>query len=229
MANMVYHEIYCEGIRRKLFGAGVICEKVLTSRTSPQGRFFPYVLDYSKCAPADWAAEKAEILERGVVDCSKRGPDGNYGLRRDYTEEEQSELGYYPVSFDEGGDKMSWLSKWTSNEDVAFYASKALPDETIIFCQEYEGEYDGGCYLKNGEKIIDKPIAPNADNDISVPEALKIASDALKEAGLEAQAKEMEKRVKADFPRTYAMSIILDYVDCERTEAVEEEIIQLPF
>ena len=153
MANFVYHELECEGLKEKLINAGVIYEKSLVSRSAPEGRLYPHVLDYYKCNPEEWEKEKAKILENGVIDFAEKNPDGKYGVRRDYTPEEQAQLGFYPVQFSEDGGTMSWLCRWISNEDVSFYASTALPEETMLFTESYEGDFDGGCYLKNGENV----------------------------------------------------------------------------
>ena len=153
MANFVHHTLSCEGIKQKLIDSGVVYEKTLKSKSAPKGRAYPFVLDYAKCDEVEWAKEIRNILERGVINCAIKGPDGRYGVRRDYTEDEKSELGFYPVKFSEDGNEMTWLCRWIENEDVAFYASKALPEETMILEESYEGTYDGGCYLKNGVNI----------------------------------------------------------------------------
>lgn len=213
MANMVYHELYCEGIKQKLIELGVVYEKSLTSRSAPNGRIYPHVLDYNKCNSEEWQKELSKILKDGVVDCAEKNEDGTYGVRRDYTPEEQSELGFYPVNFSEDGNKMSWLCRYISNEDPAFYASSALPDEIMIMTEVYEGEYDGGCYLKAGQKIADKPTAPLVGANGNIFNLIGIASNILKEFDLADQATKMQKRVTACELYEEALRVIADYVD----------------
>ena len=58
MANMVYYELYLEGIKKKLIEKGLVYEKSLTSRCYPNGKIYPFVLDYGKCNPTEWEKEK---------------------------------------------------------------------------------------------------------------------------------------------------------------------------
>lgn len=212
MANMVYHELYCENLKEKLIEKGVIYEKSLTSRSAPNGRVYPHVLDYGKCNEEEWKKEKADILERGVVDYGKRNEEGKCGVRRDYTPEKQAELGFYPVEFSEDGNKMTWLCRYVSNEDISFYTSSALPDEVMILTEVYEGEFDGGCYLKNGEKIADIPTAPLIGANGNIFNLGGIASNVLREAGLSDQVSKMQKRITSSQSYEEALRVISDYV-----------------
>ena len=212
MANMEYHEIYLEGIKEKLLEKGVVGEKKLSSKRYPEGKVFPFVLDYGKCNEKEWAKEKTSILEEGVKDYGKKNEDGSYGFRRDYTEKEASELGFYPVFFSEDGNRMSWECRYISNEDPAFYASDALPEEVMIFSMFYEGEYDGGCYLKAGKKITEIPTAPLIGANGNIFNLGGIASDVLREAGLADQVPKMQKRITQCSSYEEALGVISDYV-----------------
>ena len=212
MANMVHHEIYCEGIKEKLLEKGVVGEKVLTSRSYPQGKSFPFVLDYGKCNGEEWEKEKASILKEGVRDYGKKNEEGEYGVRRDYTPEEQAELGFYPVNFSEDGNRMTWLCRYVSNEDISFYTSFALSDEILILTESYEGDFDGGCYLKNGKKIADMPVAPLIGANGNIFNLGGIATNVLKEVGLYDQARKMQNRITKCESYEEALGVISDYV-----------------
>lgn len=218
MANIVYHELYCEGIKQKLMDAGVICEKTLTSKSYPKGKVLPHVLDYSKCNREEWEDEKERILKDGIVDYGKRNEKGECGVRRDYTPEEQSELGYYPVQFSEDGNKMIWFCRYIPNEDISFYASSALPNEVMILHESCEGDYYGGCYLKNGNNFANKPVARLIGAAGNIFNLTGIASRALRESGLCEQAEQMQKRVASCKSYEEAIAVIVDYVETEETE-----------
>lgn len=156
MANCVYHELICEGIKEKLIRSGVLYEKRLISKGCPEGEIYPYVLDYGKCNPEEWLKEKLEIIKTGVIDCSIKGPDGRYGVRKEYPVEIQEQLGYFPVQFSDDGNTMTWLCRYISNQDVAFYASYALPEEKMEYVESYEGDLDCQCYIQNGKRIEKK-------------------------------------------------------------------------
>ena len=211
MANMEYHEVYLDGIKEKLLEKGVVGEKVLTSRCYPEGKTYPFVLDYGKCNREEWEKEKASILKEGITDYGKKNEDGTY-YRRDYTEKEASELGFYPVFFSEDGNRVYWESKYISNEDIAFYISDAIPEEVMIFSMFYEGEYDGGCYLKAGKKIIDIPTAPLIGANGNIFNLGGIASNVLREAGLVDQVPKMQKRITQCNSYEEALGVISDYV-----------------
>lgn len=216
MANMVHHEIYCEGIKEKLIEKGVVYEKSLTSRSAPNGKVYPFVLDYGKCNGDEWEKEKEKILKTGVIDCSKKNADGTYGVRRDYTPEEQAELGFYPVSFCKDGNRMTWQCRYVSNEDPSFYTSLALPEEIMILTETYdgdfEGDFDGGYYLKNGKSIADMPIAPLIGANGNIFSLGGIATNALREVGLYDQALKMQKRITKCESYEEALGVISDYV-----------------
>lgn len=218
MANMVYHEIYCEGIKEKLIKKGVVGEKVLTSKCYPEGKSFPFVLDYEKCNEKEWEKEKTSILKEGITDYGKKNEKGEYGVRRDYTEKEEAELGFYPVSFSEDGNRMSWECRYVANKDVSYYASLSLPDEVMILIEAYEGDFDGGCYLKNGTNIANMPVAPLIGANGNIFNLGGIASNVLRAAGLFDQIPKMQKRITQCNSYEEALRVISDYVIFGKTE-----------
>lgn len=220
---MVYHELYCEGIKEKIIGGGFVGEKVLKSKSAPKGRLYPFVLDYGKCNPEEWEKEKEKILKDGVVDYGRKSENGEYGARRDYTAEEQAELGFYPVQFSEDGNRMSWLCRWIPNEDISFYTFTALPDEVMILTESYEGSFDFGCYLKNGNNFAELPKVNLIGADGNIFSLTGIASQALRKAGLSEQAERMQKRITNCNSYEEAISVIADYVMFEDEKREDEE------
>lgn len=223
MANMVYHELCCKNLKQKLAAAGVICSKTLKSKSAPEGHFYPHVLCYDNCNADAWFIQKNRILKSGVVDYAKKNPDGTSGVRRDYTPEEQSELGFYPVEFSKGGNKMTWACRWVSNDDPAFYASSVLPDDTLIFTEIYEDGCDDGCYIKRGKKVADKPLVDPANADNDMKKLFDMTYRALIEAKLENFATEAKRR--SSLCKTYdeILSMVADYVDFDAPPKEEED------
>lgn len=226
MANMVYHELCCKNLKQKLATAGVICGKTLRSKSAPEGRFYPHVLCYENCNPDAWFVQKNRILKSGVVDYAKTNPDGTSGVRRDYTPEEQAELGFYPVEFSKSGNKMTWACRYISNDDPAFYASAALPDDILIFTVIYDDGCDGGCYIKRGKKIADKPLVDPAEANGDTQALLDMAYGALVEAKLEDFATDVKRR--SSLCKTYneMFSMVSDYIDFDVPTEEEEDDIE---
>ena len=230
MAIMVYHELCCKGLKQKLAAAGAICGKTLKSKSAPEGRFYPHVLCYDNCNSDEWLLQKDRILKSGVVDYAKKRPDGAFGVRRDYTPEEQAELGFYPVEFSKGGNKMSWKCKWIANEDPAFYASQASPDDVVVYTVIYEDGGGGGCYIKNGRKITDKPLVLLDDANQNPQKLLDLTVGALKAAKLEDFAAEVKARASRCKTYSEMCSLVVEYVDFDKLECKEdsdEEYISL--
>ena len=153
MTDFVYHELKCKGIKEKLTNIGVVYSKRLTSKSCPEGEVCPYVLDYSKCNAKEWLKEKLEIIKSGMIDCSIKGPDGRYGVRKECPIEIQEQLGFFPVEFSEDGNVMTWFCRYISNPDVAFYASYAIPEDVMIYTEFYENELDRHYCIQNGNRI----------------------------------------------------------------------------
>ena len=235
MSYFEAHCLYGQKLRDKLIAAGVL-EKIQDNSRFKCDNI--YMLHFARCNAEEWAKDLQKALEHGVIDCSKQKPDGSgYGLRRDYTPEEQAKLGQWPVRFNEDGSEMSWYCKWIPNQDPAYYASWALPNEKLIFQQHFEVQFDGGGYLKNGTKFVDIP----GIQDGSVKEILQAAVNALTEAGLNDFADEMLRRcgevTEAEDGRTYGdqkVAIILDYMyiipneSSNMDDAYTEEEKQVP-
>lgn len=210
--NYESHHLYAQGLRDNLLAAGVIEELPGYSHAKEIGN--THMLHFRKCDAEQWEKELKKTLDHGVIDFSKKKPDGRgYGVRRDYTPEEQAKLEWWPVQFRGDGNEMMWLCRWVANDAPAFYASCAVPDQTMIYDQFYEGDYDGGCYLKGGKNIVCKPVIRGDDLDQMLNEAIA----ALKDANLDGFVDEMVNRymsvaaesVDAPNKRT---AIIADYV-----------------
>lgn len=152
MATMYSCNVGCVSTARPLktilMEKGLIAPKTLHSKKRKV--HFDCVLDYKKCSPDEWAKQLAEILERGVIDFSKRNELGDFGVRRDYTSKEQEELGFYPVYFTDDGSRMSWEARWNYNLDPLFYVSKALPNEVFTYDMMCEGDCDASAYYQDG-------------------------------------------------------------------------------
>lgn len=188
MANYESHYLYATELQQNLMNAGVI--EPLPEEYRKRSGGCTHRIMYAKCDAADWEEQLQKILEHGVIDCSKKKEDGSYGVRRDYTSEEQKELGWYPVWF-KTPDKMVWFSKWTMDDNPGYYASRAVPTQNMIMHLYYEADFDGGWYMKNGKKFADLPTIPTTVNP---KEALESAINALKAANLEGFVNEMVNR-----------------------------------
>ena len=213
MANYESHHLYAQGLRNNLLAAGVIEELPGSSRAKEIGN--THMLHFRKCNAEQWEKELKKTLDHGVIDFGKKKPDGRgYGVRRDYTPEEQAKLEWWPVQFRDDGNEMMWLCQWVANDAPAFYASCAVPHQTMIYDQFYEANYDGGCYLKGGENIAYKPVI----HDGTPEQLLNSAIVALKAAKLDGFIDEMVNRfmsVKADDTdkaQLMQVAILADYV-----------------
>jgi hypothetical protein len=136
-----------DGIKQKLMDAGVIGPMVLHG-IGHREVHFDTVIDLSKCWP-----EKFEEYWQLLKD------EGEF---EGYTEAENEELKYYPVVFKDG-DTMAWQCKWHANEDIAAYASKAVPDVLMVLKVRYpqtdlsrEAKYQE--VLKDGEFLEGKTL-----------------------------------------------------------------------
>ena len=224
MANYESPHLYAQELQQNLLNAGVLEELPEEYRKRSGG--CTHRILYAKCDANDWAEQLVKILEHGVIDCSKIGPDGKHGVRRDYTPEEQKELGWYPVWFD-SPNEMVWLSKWVSDDNPGYYASRALPTQNMILHFYYEASYDGGGYLKNGKCFAKIPEIPCTNNP---KEALESAIDALKASNLNGFVDEMVNRfmsiTKAEEGKSVdrqQFCIVLDYVSFKNTEEPESD------
>lgn len=213
MANYESHHLYAQGLRDKLLAVGAIEELPSSSHAKEIGN--THMLHFAKCNKEEWEKELKRILDHGVIDFAVPKPDGKgYGVRRDYTPEEEAKLRWWPVQFRDDGNEMMWLCRWVANDTPAFYASLALPDQTLIYDQFYEANYDGGCYLRGGKNIAHKPRI----NDDDPMQMLNAAVAALKAAKLDEFADELTNRfmsVKADDAdkaQLMQVAILADYV-----------------
>lgn len=224
MANYEFHHLFGLNIKEALIEGGYVGPKTLTSKAHPKGVDFEFVLDYAKCSPDEWQKQLASVLERGVIDFGKKNTDGSNGVRRDYTPEEQSELGFYPVQFSEDGTEMTWICKWMSNDDPAFYASCALENATLILDKFYEATYDGGCYLKAGKNVAEKPVLSFEDFDGEIDILAETAYEELCNLGLQDVANEMQTRIMCANSNEEKFSILMTYVVDASWIKDEEEI-----
>lgn len=212
MANYESHHLYAQGLRNNLLAAGVIEELPGSSRAKEIGN--THMLHFRKCNAKQWEKELKKTLDHGVIDFGKKKPDGRgYGVRRDYTPEEQAKLEWWPVQFRDDGNEMMWLCQWVANDAPAFYASCAVPHQTMIYDQFYEANYDGGCYLKGGENIAYKPVIHGGELD----QMLNAAIAALKAAQLEGFVDELLNRymsvtAEGEDAINKRTAIIADYV-----------------
>ena len=211
MADYEFHNLYAQDLLENLMNAGVIepLPEKYHHRTNCRHRIM-----YAKCDAADWEEQRKGILADGVTDCSKRDENGK-PVRRDFTPEEQEELGWYPVHF-YSPNEMHWKSKWNMDDNPGYYASRALPTQNMIMHLYYEATFDGGWYMKNGKKFADMPSIPDTCNP---KQALEFAIDALKAANLNGFVDEMVNRFmmidKAADGRSIEQqqfSVVLDYV-----------------
>lgn len=213
MANYESHHLFGLNIKEALIEGGYVGPKTLTSKAHPKGVAFEFVLDYAKCNPDEWKKQLAAILERGVVDFGKQNPDGSRGVRRDYTPEEQAELGFYPVRFNDDGTEMIWSAAWRSNDDPAYYASCALKNTVLILDKFYEAEYDGGGYLKSGTFIGPKPEFSFEDFDGEIDILVDSACEALEAMGLAGVAHELRVRLSHDEDNSEKFATLLTYIN----------------
>ena len=78
MANYVIHYLYAQNLQQNLMDAGVLEKLPDRHRAGVCG--YTHRILYAKCHADDWADCLKEILERGVIDCSKKNEDGSYEL-----------------------------------------------------------------------------------------------------------------------------------------------------
>lgn len=217
MADYEYHMLYAQGLMENLMNAGVIepLPEKYHRRTNCRHRIM-----YAKCDAADWEEQRIGILADGVTDCSKHDENGK-PVRRDLTPEEQEELGWYPVHF-YSPNEMNWESKWVMDDNPGYYASRVLPEQSMIMSLYFEATFDGGWYMKNGKKFADMPSIPTTMNP---KEALEAAITALKEANLDGFVDEMVNRftdiTEAKDGRSVEQlqfCVVLDYVSFKNPE-----------
>ena len=153
MANIFQHYLYCENIESMLRDAGVVSTETLHGRRNREVR--RTVLNMKKCCAEEWSKVEASAIAYGVVDCSKKGENGRYGVRRDLTDIEIQELPYWPIVFnDDGG--VVWECCWRRNSNPAFFISKRFPDVEFSFEVYNEGRCDGIYRVKNGKFLTDE-------------------------------------------------------------------------
>lgn len=226
MANYETHHLYAQELQQNLMEAGVLEDLPEEYRKRSGG--CTHRIMYEKCDATDWEKQRQAILEHGVVDCSKKNADGSYGVRRDYTPEEQKELGWYPVYFI-NPDEMVWSSKWVVDDNPGYYASRAIPTQNMIMHLYYEATFDGGWYMKNGKQFADMPFI---NPTINPKHALEAAIDALKAANLDEYVNEMANRFmhidKAEDGRSIEQqqfAVVLDYVSFKKSDEPDEEYL----
>jgi hypothetical protein len=67
-----------------------------------------------KCNEEYWKEVEDSAKEYGVIDFSKKKDDGDYGVRRDLTDQEIEELHYYPIFFN-SDDEVVWECQLLGN------------------------------------------------------------------------------------------------------------------
>ena len=224
MANYETHHLYAQELQQNLLAVGVL--EPIPEKFRDRAGNCEYRIMYAKCDADDWAEQLKKILERGVIDCSKKNPDGKYGVRRDYTEEEKELLGWYPVHF-LSPNEMMWISKWVMDDNPGYYASRANPAQNMIMHLYYEATFDGGWYMRNGKMFAKMPCIPCTVNP---KEALEYAIKALTAEKLDGFADEMVNRFmsidKAEEGRTVEQlqfCVVLDYVYFKNPEEPEDD------
>lgn len=148
MSNVVDHYLKTSNLKQLLLNSGVVESRTLHGAGNREVHC-EYVLNMRKCHEDEWVNVEHNCIEHGVVDFSKKNDDGKYGVRRDLTNEEITELPYWPIFFD-NDDEICWFSKWRNNDDPAFFVSKLFPDISFNYDMFYEGEWDGGFIVTNG-------------------------------------------------------------------------------
>ena len=224
MANYETHHLYAQELQQNLMEAGVLEELPEEYREISGG--CTHRIMYAKCDATDWEQQRKRILEHGVIDCSKKNADGSYGVRRDYTPEEQKKLGWYPVYFI-NPNEMVWMSKWVVDDNPGYYASRAVPTQNMIMHLYYEASFDGGWYMKNGKQFA---TMPRIDTTMNPKHALETAIDALKAANLGKYVNEMVNRFmhidKAEEGRSIEQqqfAVVLDYVSFKEPDKPSDE------
>ena len=140
---------------------------------------FDAALDYAKCDAARFMEEKKEAIEHGIIQFNMKNEDGTYGVRRELTKREISELGFFPVTFSDNGDSVMWSTRYGINTAPAHYISAVIGDEKVYTMIEWEGEiiYEG--YMRNGKvesQIEPQPAAEPIDIPEQIPATTKPAS-----------------------------------------------------
>ena len=153
MANVFQHYLYCENIESMLRDAGVVSAETLHGRRNRE--IHRTILNMKKCCAEEWSKIEADAIAYGVVDCSKKGEDGHYGVRRDLTDIEIQELPYWPIVFDDDGGVV-WECCWNRNHDPAFFISKLFPEVEFSFEVYNEGRGDGVYRVKDGNFLADE-------------------------------------------------------------------------
>ena len=148
MSNVVDHYLRASNLKQMLLDSGVI-ESITLHGTFNRAVHCKYVLNMRKCHEVEWKVVEQSAKDHGVVNFSKKNDDGKYGVRRDLTKQEISELPYWPIFFN-SDDELCWICKWRSNDDPAFFISKLFPNVSFEYEKFYEGDWDGGWTILNG-------------------------------------------------------------------------------
>lgn len=138
MSYTIDHYLKAPNIKQMLLESGVIESRILHGNAGREVEC-QYVLNMKKCNEECWKDVEDSAKAHGVVDFSKKNPDGSNGVRRDLTEQEIEELPYYPVFFS-NDDEVNWICKWRNNDDPAFFISKLFPE--ITFEYSLDSMYD---------------------------------------------------------------------------------------
>lgn len=147
----IHHECTANiDLRAALQKIGAINSATLHSHNHPNGVDFDEVLDYSKCDQKSWEEQLQDVLEAGVVNYALQNEDGSYGKRRDFTDEEKTELSLWPVHFSQDGKTMFYTSYIKPCEDPFFYASRAVPDSVMKISLQWGREAPDVFYFKDG-------------------------------------------------------------------------------
>lgn len=173
MAVVYYQFIDYHGIRDLLIQKGYVRPMTL----HPYGDesyecSFDAVLDYAKCDAARFMEEKKAAIEHGIIQFNMKNEDGTYGVRRDLTKREISELGFFPVTFSDDGNSVMWSTRYGINTAPAHYISAAIGDEKVYTMIECEGEILYEASMRNGE-VDSKIEQPAAVEPTQNPEPMK--------------------------------------------------------
>lgn len=180
MAVVYYQFIDYPGIRDLLIQKGYVRPMTLHPYSDESYECsFDAVLDYAKCDAARFMEEKKKAIEHGIIQFNMKNEDGTYGVRRDLTKREISELGFFPVTFSDNGDSVMWSTRYGINTAPAHYISAVIGDEKVYTMIECEGDilYEG--YMRNGEvdsKIESQPAEESIDIPEQMPATTKPAS-----------------------------------------------------
>ena len=173
MAVVYYQFIDYHGIRDLLIQKGYVRPMTLHPYSDESYECsFDAVLDYAKCDAARFMEEKKEAIEHGIIQFNMKNEDGTYGVRRDLTKREISELGFFPVTFSDDGNSVMWSTRYGINTAPAHYISAVIGDEKVYTMIECEGEILYEASMRNGE-VDSKIEQPAAVEPTQNPEPMK--------------------------------------------------------